>query len=121
MLCACSGLLAWWLAGTGAHADPPVATLTSTSVICPPLNLSAGSVNCGSGYRTVKAETESATAVYFGGAGMTGVNYTVRGLKRCTTCNNGTSFDVDVNYGQLKCFSDGTTDAGVTVAVICGQ
>ena len=104
-----------------SKADPPVATLTSNSVTCGPPNLALANVDCGDGYRAVRVESESATAIYLGGAGMTGVNRTTFGLKRCTTCNSGPAFSADVNMRQLKCVADGSTDAGVVVAVLCGK
>lgn len=108
-------------AGVRTVAEATVSSLTSTSVVCPPPNLDPADVSCGTGYVSVRAETESATAVYFGGSGLTGANRATVGLKRCTTCNNGTAFNPDVIRGQLKCTSDGASDAGVTVAVLCGQ
>lgn len=108
-------------------ADVPVRELTSTEVMCPPMNLwnpdagAHGLIACGRGYRAVRAENESAVAVRFcGKEGCTRGNYTTRGHKRCTTCNAGTSYPIDVYAGQLRCISEGA-DAGVLLAVMCGN
>ncbi len=103
--------------------------LVSTSVTCPPFNLynpDAGSgvnglLNCSTGYRAVRAESEVTTPYYACGvSGCTKANYATVGLKRCSTCTYGGAFNVDVNYGQARCIS-GTADAGVVVAVMCGK
>ena len=112
-----------------AEADPPLVNAFSASVTCPPFNLynpDAGSgVNgllaCSDGYRAVRAETESASAIYYcGKTGCTVANYATYGMKRCTTCNGGPIFSADVNVGQVRCIS-GTADAGVAIAIMCGK
>lgn len=103
-----------------------VQTTVPNGVICPPVNLAARAIQCGNGYGSILAETESATAVYFCGSnardgGVTSAMAATSCAKRCTGCANGTQYTVDVisNPPQVYCWSAGTSDAGVVVAVSC--
>jgi hypothetical protein len=116
-----------------ADAQGQVVETDSKAVTCPPFNLfnpdagypnvANGLVECeqGKAYRGVRCETESTSAVYFGGRrGMTRANYTTAGFKRCVGCNNGSAYTVDANRGLTRCIS-GTADAGQVIACQCGQ
>jgi hypothetical protein len=114
-------------AESDVRADPPLRETASINVTCPPFNLfnpDAGPngvpVGC-NGYRAIRCENETSTAVYWCGAtGCTVGNATSRGLKRCPTCTGGFAFNADLYNGQVRCIS-GTADAGAIQQCLCGK
>ena len=92
-----------------------------------------GKINaaCPEGHLAIELENETSNAVYIGacpyGAGgvgcMTSGNYTVVGKKRCASaCTFGGAFSADLsNSGPLYCVNGLTTDAGVTLSVLCAR
>lgn len=134
-VCCVAALVAIVSGGDSADAQQ-VSDTTSTSVTCVPFNVSVDGgptiVECGSGFRAVYMETESATPAYvcgksggyawqrLGDGGTRAGNYATVCLKRCVGCNNGSAFIGDLNRGAVKCVS-GTADAGVVFAVQCGR
>lgn len=110
------------------HVTPAYAAdATNVAVRCP-LDIawnpdagpSTGIISAGGGYNAVNVETESTTPIWFcWRSGTTKVNYQTVCRKRCVGCNNGSSYQAEVQRGNstLFCLASSGTDGGVVVSV----
>lgn len=126
---------------SGGEADAlggSLGRVFSTSVVCPSstnyspdggAGKASGKVECPQGYTSIRVQNKSATVVYMGacpngigGQGcMNPTNASTVGLDIARASTYADSFSADVTQNNLRCTNANTSDAGVTLAVMCGR